>query len=213
VQRTLRDQFGLWGCPGRLRVDNGIPWGTSSGLPSALSVWLAGLGVGMHWNDPRRPEQNGVVERSQGTSQRWVEPAGCADLDELRRRLSEEDRIQREVYPAIDGQSRRQAYPWLLHSGRGYCRLWEARVWDLAEALRFVAGYRVRRKVSRRGQVSVYHRLVQVGAEYGGAWVYVQLDADRVEWVLSAVAGHELRRRPAAGLTAEAILALAAGRP
>jgi hypothetical protein len=213
VREAQRRCFARWGCPQRERVDNGIPWGTPGGLPSELSLWMAGLGVLMHWNDPYRPQQNGVVESTQGTSQRWVDPASCGDIEELRRRIEHEDYIQRERYPAINGMSRRLAYPGLLHSGRGYCLGWERQVWDLNESLRFLGRYRVRRKVSKRGQVSLYHRLVQVGADCGGAWVYVQMAPQTLEWVISDVEGKELRRRPAPQFTAEAIVALNVARP
>lgn len=109
--------------------------------------------------------------------------------------------------------SRREAYPELLHSGRGYCLGWEKQVWDLGQALRFLGRYKVRRLVSKRGQVSVYHRLIQVGAEYGESWVYVQMDPQRVEWVISDVQGKEIRRRPAPQFTAEAIISLNVARP
>jgi hypothetical protein len=164
-------------------------------------------------NPPRRPQRNAVVERSQGTSKRWAEPAGCAGVEELRRRLAEEDRVQREVYPAVGGLSRLAAYPALLHSGRGYCRAWEEQVWDLAEALRWLGRHRVLRKVSARGQVSVYHRLVEAGRALGGAKVYVRLDAESAEWVISDAEGKELRRRPAPQLTRERVMALDVARP
>jgi hypothetical protein len=214
TQEALRRSFGRWGCPGALRVDNGLPWGTPSGdLPSPLSLWAAGLGVLMHWNDPYCPEENGVVERSQGTSQRWVEPASCANFEELSRRMQQEDWIQREEYPSIGGQSRRQAYPGLLHSGRGYCLSWERLVWDLGAALRFLGRFQVPRKVSHRGQVSVYRRLLYAGTGYRGSWVYVRLDPQEVQWVISDVQGTELRRWPAPYLTQQAIVALAVTPP
>jgi hypothetical protein len=208
TREALRRNFTRWGCPQRLRVDNGIPWGTPGGLPSELSLWAVGLGVPMHWNDPYSPEENGVVESTQGTSQRWVDPSNCANFAELCLRTQQEDQVQREHYPSINGLSRRQAYPALLHSGRGYNRLWEEQVWDVQEALRFLGRYRVRRKVSGRGQVSVYHRLIRASAERAGEWVYVQMDAQTVEWVISDVAGQPLWRRPAPQFTAEAIRAL-----
>jgi transposase InsO family protein len=213
VREALRRNFCRWGCPARLRLDNGIPWGIPGGLPSGLSLWAAGLGVPMHFNDPYCPQQNGVVESTQGTSQRWVEPGACGNIEELARRVQQEDYIQRERYPAINGMSRRDAYPGLLHTGRGYCLGWEKIVWDVREALRFLGRYRVRRKVSKRGQVSLYHRLVQLSPEYGGEWVYVQLDPEAVEWVISDVQGKELRRRPAPQFTAEAIMDLDVARP
>src|ERR671934_175688 len=71
VQPLLRQAFGRWGLPGGLRVDNGKPWGSWSDLPTALALWLLGLGIELHWNPPRQPQRNGVVERSQGTGKRW----------------------------------------------------------------------------------------------------------------------------------------------
>lgn len=213
VQEALRCRFERRGRPGVLRVDNGIPWAIPGGLPSGLSLWAAGLDIGMHWNDPYRPQQNGVVESTQGTSRRWAEPENCRDLEQLCRALEREDRIQREEYPSIGGRSRREAYPGLLHSGRGYSRGCEEQVWDLGAALRLLARYRVRRKVSRRGQVSLYHRPVQVGAEHGGSRVDVQLDPQTAEWVVYDVGGKELRRRPAAQFTAQALRELAVGCP
>jgi hypothetical protein len=194
-------------------VDNGYPWGAPGGLPTSLSLWAAGLGVQTHWNDPYQPQQNGVVERSQGTSERWAEPGACRDVGQLRQRVAEEDWIQREVYPAIEGQSRRAAYPALLHSGRGYSRGWEELVWDLDEALAFLARYRVRRKVNRQGKVSVYDRGVAVGSEYAGGWAFVRLDPQAREWVIANKEGAELRRRPAPQLTREAIVGLGVSRP
>jgi hypothetical protein len=208
VQEALRRAFERWGRPKILRVDNGNPWGNSSDLPSALSLWAAGLGIAMHWNDPYRPQQNGVVESTQGTTQRWAEPSVCANFQELCRRVAEEDRIQREVYPAIDGQSRRAAYPFLVHSGRSYCRSWEKQGWDLQAALGLLANYQVRRKVGKRGQVRLYNRDVYAGEAYWGSEVDVQLDALSVQWVITDLQGQEINRRPAVGLTEESVRTL-----
>lgn len=212
TQEALRRAFGCWGRPKKLRVDNGIPWATSSGLPSALSLWAAGLDIGTHRNDPYRPQQNGVVESTQGTSQRWVEPGSCANFAQLCQRVVQEDRMQREVYPAIDGRSRRAAYPFLAHSGHGYTRGWEQYGWDLQAALQMLSSYRVRRWVSKRGQVSMYHRLIQVGEDHGGSEVQVQFDAASVEWVIRDLTGREVRRRPAAGFTGQEVRTLAIAR-
>jgi transposase InsO family protein len=205
VQEALRRAFGRWGRPKALRVDNGNPWGSTSGLPSGLSLWAAGLGVDVYWNHPYRPQQNGVVESTQGTTQRWVEPGQCADFAQLCRRVAEEDRIQREVYPAIDGRSRRAAYPSLLNSGRGYGLSWEKYGWDMQAALALLADYQVRRKVSKYGQVTLYNRHIYVGEAYGGSEVDVRLDAPSVQWVITDLRGQQIRRQPAAGFTEESV--------
>src|SRR5438067_1877559 len=56
VQGVLREVFGTWGLPGRLRVDNGAPWGGWNDLPTDLALWLIGLGVDLTWNPPARPQ-------------------------------------------------------------------------------------------------------------------------------------------------------------
>jgi hypothetical protein len=106
VQEQLRLAFSRWGLPGRFRVGNGWPWGALGDFPTELALWLIGLGVAMHWNNPRRPQENGVVERSQGTSARWCEPWTCRSRAELQARLERMDRLYREVYPYRERRSR-----------------------------------------------------------------------------------------------------------
>ncbi len=101
-------------------MDNGVPWGSWGDLPTDLALWLIGLEVGLDWNPPARPQDNGVVERSQGTAKRWGEPQTCDSPEELQRRLEELDGIQRQEYPSVGGRSRLEAYPGLAHSGRAY---------------------------------------------------------------------------------------------
>ena len=42
VRTALRQAFRRWGRPLRLRVDNGVPWGSSGDLPPDLALWLLG---------------------------------------------------------------------------------------------------------------------------------------------------------------------------
>jgi hypothetical protein len=74
----------------------------------------------MIWNTPRRPQENGVIERSQGTADRWCEPWTCGSPEELQGRLERMDRLYREVYPYRGGRSRAATDPGLSHSGRAY---------------------------------------------------------------------------------------------
>jgi hypothetical protein len=113
-------------------VDNGTPWGSWNDLPTELALWLRGLQVEIVANPPRRPEDNGVVEQSQGTGQRWAEPGSCDSPAELQAHLDEMDRIQRDLYPQRhSGRSRRETHPGLASSGQPYSRSWERRHWDL----------------------------------------------------------------------------------
>jgi hypothetical protein len=201
VQAVLRTAFRRWGRPQRLRVDNGVPWGSSGDLPPDLALWLLGLDVATTPNPPRRPQDNGVVERSQGTGKRWAEPGACADAQDLQQRLRDMDLIQREEYPSLQGRSRLEAYPELKHSGRPYSRAWERSQWSLERVLTHLAGYAVPRKVDKAGTVSLYNQNYYVGKLHVGKLVYVMLDPQRCEWVFADDKGQQLRTQPAEQLS------------
>jgi transposase InsO family protein len=132
TQAELRSAFTQWGLPRRIRVDNGVPWGSDDGLPTELECWLTGLGVTLVLNPPYRPQKNGVVERSQGIAKQWTEPYTCATAEELQTRLDLMDRRQREQYPhGPTGRPRLQVHPTLMHSGRTYKPDDEAEQWSI----------------------------------------------------------------------------------
>lgn len=201
----LRRAFARWGLPGRIRVDNGIPWGSDDGLPPDLACWLIGLGVGVAWNPPRRPQANGVVERSQGVAKGWVEPHTCASAEELQLRLAAADRRQRETYPYDAGRSRLDAHPGLAHSGRAYDPHAEAALWDGRRLRDHLAEYVIRRKVDPQGKIRVYNTPRFIGREWIGRFVWVVFDPEESVWVVSAEDGREVRRAPAPEVTAEVV--------
>jgi transposase InsO family protein len=211
IQESLRDTFGRWGLPQRLRVDNGYPWGSTGELPPELALWLIGLGIELVWIPPGCPQDNGVVERSQGVGQQWAEPHACGDAAELQRRCDAMDRLQREAYPYADGRSRAATYPQLRHSGRPYRRGSEKKHWSLEAVLRAVAGVVVVRRVDRQGCVSLYNRTRYVGKQHAGSQVYVSVDSSGPTWVFAAADGTQLRSMVADEFTAERIRGLSVG--
>jgi hypothetical protein len=208
VQNELRHAFRRWGLPLGIRVDNGVPWGSSGDLPTDLALWLIGLDLDLRFNPPRRPDKNGVVERSQGTGKRWAEPGKCATPEELQRHLDQMDAILREEYPSVKGQSRRQAFPELAHSGRSYQRTWERRHWDLEKVLAHLAEYAVVRRVDRSGMVSLYNRTRYVGKAHRGKDIYVMLDPVERAWIFADAEGRQLRSQAAAEISRERIMSL-----
>lgn len=191
-----------------MRVDNGPPWGNWNDLPVALALWLVGLGVAVYWNDPGRPQQNGKVERSQGTGKRWAEPHRCAGVPELQRHLDDADHIQRECYPAVGGLSRLAAFPDLRHSGREYTRAWERAHWSFARVTGYLQEFVVPRRVRPSGAVSVYEQDYRVGSAYRGQTMLVQFDPGDNTWVICDAQGRQLRRHPAREITPERVVKL-----
>jgi hypothetical protein len=208
VQQALRQAFAVWGLPQRVRVDNGKPWGSWSDLPPQLSLWMIGLGIEMIWIPPRTPQQNGVVERSQGTGKRWGEPGRCATVETLQQRFDDLDRLQRQEYPHQRERTRWEVYPELEHSGHKYSRARERTHWDIARVRTHLAAYAVTRKVDKTGNVSLYNRNQYVGVVHGGKTVYLMFDPESSEWLFADQEGRELRRRAATEITAERITAL-----
>ncbi len=211
VREMFRDVFARWGLPGRIRCDNGHPWGSAGDLPRDLALWWIGLGIGVIWNRPHRPQENGKVERGQVVTQGWVEVRTCPDRAELAARLAWAARVQREEYPAIAGRPRIEAYPGLLARGRPYGRDEEPALWDERRAHEHLARGVWRRRADRVGQVWLYDRGYIVGSRYAGQEIDMRLDAGRLEWVACDLGGRELRRHPAAQLTRDRLMALRIG--
>lgn len=208
VQACLRDVFGRWGLPGVLRLDPGQPWGLCYGLPPALALWLVGLGVELDLLPVGHKQLNGVVEKSQDTGQRWAEPHTCASPAELQARLEEVDRLQREVYPSLQGQSRLAVFPQLRRPRQPYTRAWEQAHWQLRRAQEYLAGFTVERRANAQGQVGVYGHRYSVGAKQRGQPVWVYYDAGAGEWAFVSGSGQVLRRLAAVEITRERIVGL-----
>lgn len=205
MRRELRRAFERWGRPRRIRVDNGKPWGSSGDLPPPLALWLIGLGIDVIWNAPRRPQENGVVERSQGTAKRWAEPRACRDPAELQARLDADDQRQRERYPAARGLSRWELFPRLAHSGRPYHEAEEDGAWSLQRARDHLAGLAAPRRVDGQGKISIYNRNLYVGVKCAGQRVWVQFDPELGEWLISGDAGQQLRTHAAPEISEESL--------
>jgi hypothetical protein len=201
VQAALRELFARWGLPERVRVDNGWPWGAPADLPSALALWLIGLGVGVICNRPCRPQENGMVERFHGLVAPWGEPAACPDFAAWQERLDWLVRTQRERYPAVGGRSRLAAYPALAVVGRPYDRRREAARWDLRRVAAYLARGLWPRRVDTTGRITLYHHPYPVGSAHRGRQVFAGFDPETIAWVIKDEAGAELRRHPAAQIS------------
>jgi transposase InsO family protein len=213
VQTWLRQTFTQWGLPGVMRVDNGWPWAQRQDLPTALALWLIGLGVQVSWNPPRSPRANGFVERFNGLLDQWGEPQRCTSWQTWGERLQWLVSMQREHYPACQGHTRQQAYPTLTQARLPYTAPHESAQWDVQRVRHFLAHQRWTRVVAGRGQVTVYGRKYSVQAAHAHQRVGLRFDEATVEWVFSDQQGHEIVRYPAPEISAERILSLSVSQP
>jgi hypothetical protein len=189
-------------------VDNGDPWATRSNIPSALALWLVGLGVKLLLNRPRVSTDNGIVERGHGVLACWVEAHHARHPQDLQKQLNWAIHMQRERYPAIDGQSRLHAHPDLQRNPRHYRQADEAALWQMQRVDEFIAQRVWTRRVDKVGRVSLFSTAYSVGRPYAGHEVNIHFDIPTREWVIQNEQGHILKRYPSQEITPERILSL-----
>jgi hypothetical protein len=209
VSEFLRSGFEQWGLPTAVRVDNGSPWATQSDIPSALALWLLGLGVRVILNRPRHCTDNAIVERGHGVLAKWVEPQRAPDQPAFQTQLDWAIDIQREHYPACKGQSRLAAYPDLCQTTRVYSRSTEPENWQLQRVFDALKLRVWQRRVDKAGHISFFSHPYRVGKAHVGKTVTIRLDTQTQEWLIESHQGHLLKRYPCAELSPDRIFRFA----
>lgn len=202
----------VWGRPQRLRVDNGLPWGTQSPVPSALALWLVGLDVLPIYGRPARSTDNAVAERIHRLLAQWVEPDQCPGWSACQPRLAWAVETQRNRYPAVSGQTRLQAYPGLRTNPRAYTVAQETSLWQMQRVRAYLAQFTFQRKVETSGQVTLFANRYSIGRRYRHQSVDIQFDQVSDHWLFRDDQGRELRRLPSQELTYTQISQLQLGK-
>lgn len=182
-------------------MDNGNPWGTQSNLPSALGLWLVGLGLGLIYSRPARSTDNAVVERSHGVLASWVDPITCTDFSQCQQRLKWAVMTQRERFRFCGDQTRFEAYPLLQANLRDYDPQEDSRFWSLDRVRHYLAGFRFQRKVGKYGQVTLFANTYSVGRAYARQYIVIHFDEFTNQWIMTDETGQDIDRHPAKELT------------
>lgn len=188
-----------------MRVDNGLPWGTGSDVPSALALWLVGLGVNVIYNRPRRSTDNGLVERAHGVAVNWVEAQLDHPLEQLQLRLNQVIRLQRDHYAPSGGLPRAQRYPALYGNKRTYQPEREMESWSYQRVAQWVAQRIFVRRVDKVGRISLFSQAYSVGRAYRGQAVTIRFDSTHNQWHICDEQGHLLQRYAPKDVTPENI--------
>jgi hypothetical protein len=212
VANALRQHFLRWGLPERFRVDNGSPWGSWNDLPTPFALWVVGLGIDWHWNDPHCPQQNPKIERGQGTAKRWAEPQQCDSVAQLQAQLDRADQNHREYYRLRGGQTRLELFPQLKHAGRPFTLAWEKRHWNFERVEAHLSEYIALRTVSAGGHITIYHRARYVGKQFVGQQVQLQYDPEAHAWLISDRNDRMIRHVPAPEITQTEIVNMSHGK-
>ncbi|HPI08070.1 MAG TPA: hypothetical protein PLM41_16880 [Saprospiraceae bacterium] len=180
--------FCKWGRPLALRVDNGEPFGsTRPSTTSELALCLIAFGVEVRANRPASPQQNGKVERQQGTSMRWAEVLQCKTLEEAQIKLDEACLIQREQYPVtrLKGKTRKEAFPQIYQNQR----TWTPADFEPQRTYDFIAKKQYVRKVSANCQITHFGHKSRIGSQYAGQSVCLKLNPFTLAWEVFAANG------------------------
>lgn len=184
IKNSIQEALECWGCPECIRVDNGLPWGTNSDVPSALALWLVGLGIDVIYGRPRRSTDNGLVERCNGVLAQWVEPGQQANFESFQERLDWAAWTQRERYRSAHHRTRAEVYPELFENLCLYRREQEAQIWELHRVAFFLSQYRFKRKVEKNGRFNLMANTYFVGRQYARQGLTIKLKVSTREWIV-----------------------------
>ena len=70
MQNRLVEVFARYGLPERMTMDNGAPWGDTTGSWTALELWLMRQGIRVGHSRPYHPQTQGKLERLHATLKR-----------------------------------------------------------------------------------------------------------------------------------------------
>lgn len=192
VQQELITIFKIRGKPDWIKVDNGWPFGDPQfRVVPPLALWLIGLEIKVIWNRPATPQDNAVVERSQGVMANWTEFAKCKDTLDLQFRLWKEADFHNLHFPIRrkGHKTRIELFPNLHHT----TKTWNPRDFKLNRVLVFLAKGQWERKVSAKGQIYIYGQRFSVGVQYKHQKVSIKLDPRKNQWNIFDAKGKRIK--------------------
>jgi len=186
-------------------MDNGSPWGTQSRLPSALGLWLVGLGIDLIYGRPRRSTDNAIVERDHGVLAKWVEAETCPDFQSCQQHLDWAVITQRERYRSPNGYTRAQAFPELFAKQRIYATELDHVDWSRERVALYLSGFIFHRKVEINGQLTLFANTYSLGKRHARQTIQITFDPITYEWCFTDEQAHLIRRHPTKELFYEPI--------
>lgn len=196
-----------WGFIRSFRADNGLPFGDPTRQTlTPLNLYLLALGARVKLNPPRSPRKNSKVERNQGTTARWADPAQCEDWLDFQKHLNQAVVDQRENFPTrtCEGRTRAQRFPGLFTNPRKF----DHADFDVLRVYRFLATGSWQRKISAVGNTDMFGKPYQVGYQHRGKMLGVTFDADNLEWRFADDRGKLIKSLPVTNLTEKHIRSL-----
>jgi transposase InsO family protein len=215
VQNSLRQAFHQWGRPLVVQTDREVVYigAPERYFPSLFTLWLTGLGVKHQVLRPRRPTDQGAVEREHRTLGNWLwADTVFKTITHLQNGLDEMNQRYNHSYPAkakqCQGQPPLSAFPHATHSGRSFHPALEWELFDLKRVDQYLATQVWTRTVSDTGTVSVSAQPYYLGAKYAGQKVSVSFLPATRAFCFQTQDGELIDELSAQGLGQEDIIGL-----
>lgn len=209
LRMVLRSAFAEWGTlPECVQTDNEVvlAGGARDGFPSALTLWLIGLGIAHRFIRPGQPRDQPEIERTHRTLDGFaLDDRALQNCMCLQKALGRERQIHNTAFPSqasdCGGRPPLTAHPELLLPRRPYRPEWELSLFDLRRVYTYLAGVPLQRQVTQVGQVKLGHVCYSLGRAHAGKVVKVACLSDRAEWRFTDLQGQEVARRAIQQLT------------
>lgn len=209
VVRAANRCFETWGLPKQMKIDNGHPLvdPKNRDMPTLAFLWFVGLGIEMIQNQPRSPQQNGIVEGLQGTCASWVHPKSKQNLEELQQAIDEFSIFQRDHYkiPGKQNKTRKERFADLYQNNR----LYEPTKFCMQRVERFLAKKIWTRKVKKNGEIRFRTHYIYLGTQFKGQTVWLSFDPLEHQWLVRNQKGALLKTSKKGIITEQQIKELA----
>jgi len=191
--QAVNDCMQIWGCPQRIKIDNGLPFANAGNrdIPTLTQLWWIGLGIEVILNPPRTPQENGTVEGLQGICKRWSCSPKYGTMEEYQVRIDETNRIQREVYRIRKkgDKTRREIYPELWTGPNKY----NPRDFDIQKVFDELSNRTWVRRTTNSGSLNFWSKSVYLGKPFIYHDVTITFDPFDCLWTIRATDGRILK--------------------
>lgn len=184
VTQQINTCFERWGLPKQIKIDNGLPfvYPRARDVPTLTKLWWIGLGIKVIQNAPRCPQQNGIVECSQGIMCNWSNPKDALNAQTLQQRLDEESDFQRNYYkmPNKKLKTRIELHPDLEHNPRIYA----AKNFDMQRVYDYLSNKVFKRTINNAGVLSFWNINIYIGKKFAQLPLTITFDPIEMQWLL-----------------------------
>lgn len=174
--------FRRWGQPQQIKIDNGPPLAhPGRDTPTIFALWCIGLGINIRRNKAARPQENGMVECSQGIMKRWSNVKKQPTIRSLQKRLDHESEFQRNHFriSAKGAKTRKEIYPELYQNQD----LFSLSNFKMSRVDDYLSNQVWPRLVKKNGEIKMFSHGIYIAKRLAAQTIFVTFDPQKRCWV------------------------------